>query len=351
MKYLLRQKLFLGSLVGLVLAGAGVLAMKPEERHDLPPSQPPLRSFKNTVAGSGLIEPSTENISIGTPFGGVVEEVMVTVGQGVSEGAPLFQLDTRHLQSELGVRNAMIASSESRVAVQRQLLADLSDQLERIKKLDASRVVSTDEKNRVTFAHSVAAARLAEAEADLIAARAQLQVTQTEIDRSVVRAPMDATVLQVKVRKGEYAAAGVSGNPLLLLGGIGPLRVRVDIDETDATRISASAAANGQLRGGGASSIPLRFVRFEPFVIPKRSLTGDATERVDTRVLQCVYEIGNSTMPLFIGQQMDVFIEDVADTAAELLQTSTESSGQPPPAPPRGNGSRDRQPHHPAPPR
>jgi multidrug efflux pump subunit AcrA (membrane-fusion protein) len=198
-----------------------------------------------------------------------------------------------------------------------------------MKKLDASRVVSTDEKNRVTFAHGVAAARLGEAEADLIAARAQLQVTLTEIERSVVRAPMDATVLQLKVRKGEYAAAGVLGNPLLLLGGTGPLRVRVDIDETDAIRISASAAATGQLRGGGAGTIPLRFVRFEPFVIPKRSLTGDATERVDTRVLQCIYEIGNSAKPLFIGQQMDVFIEDVAHMSGGLSQTAAESCGQP----------------------
>ncbi len=310
MKHLLRQKLFIASLAGLVLAAAGIFAMKPVEEHDPPPSQPPLRSFERMVAGSGLVESSTENVSIGTPLGGIVDEVMVQVGQRVVKGEPLFRLDTRHLQAEVGVRNATIAAAESRVTVSKQLLADLQDQLERIKKLDAGRVVSTDEKNRATFAHGVAAARLREAEADLLAARAQLEVTLTEIERSVVRAPMDATVLQVKVRKGEYAQVGASINPLLLLGGTGPLRVRVDIDETDAPRISESAAATGQLRGGDAKTIPLRFVRFEPFVVPKKSLTGDATERVDTRVLQCIYEIGASSAPIFIGQQMDVFIEE-----------------------------------------
>lgn len=310
MKHLIKQKLFLAAIAGLVLATGGILAMRPVERNDPPPARPPLRTFDHAVAGSGLVESSTENVSVGTPLGGIVEEVLVTVGQRVAKGDALFRLDTRALQAEVGVRRASIAAAEARVAVSTQLLADLHDQLERIRKLDAGRVVSTDERNRAAFAHGVAAARLGEAEADLLAARAQLEVTLTEIERSLIRAPMDATVLQVKVRKGEFAPAGASGNPLLLLGGTGPLRVRVDIDETDATRIAASAAATGQLRGGNGETIPLRFVRFEPFVVPKKSLTGDATERVDTRVLQCIYEIENPGTPIFIGQQMDVFIED-----------------------------------------
>ena len=51
-------------------------------------------------------------------------------------------------------------------------------------------------------------------------------------------------------------------------------------------------------------------------MIPKRSLTGDSTERVDTRVLQVIYEVGQRGVPLFVGQQMDVFIEATADDAA-----------------------------------
>lgn len=50
-------------------------------------------------------------------------------------------------------------------------------------------------------------------------------------------------------------------------------------------------------------------MRVEPFVLPKRSLTGDNTERVDTMVLQVLYEITADADAIFIGQQMDVFIE------------------------------------------
>ena len=62
---------------------------------------------------------------------------------------------------------------------------------------------------------------------------------------------------------------------------------------------------------------PLKFVRFEPLVVPKQSLTGASTERVDTRVLQAVYRIQKADFPLFVGQQMDVFI-DASDLSTAM---------------------------------
>jgi hypothetical protein len=53
----------------------------------------------------------------------------------------------------------------------------------------------------------------------------------------------------------------------------------------------------------------MRFVRFEPYVVPKKSLTGDSTERVDTRVLQVIYSFDRGSLPIYVGQQMDVFID------------------------------------------
>ena len=55
--------------------------------------------------------------------------------------------------------------------------------------------------------------------------------------------------------------------------------------------------------------IPLTFVRIEPYIVPKRSLTGESTERVDTRVLQIIFRFDLPQIPVYVGQQMDVFIE------------------------------------------
>ena len=75
----------------------------------------PSRTFPNTVAAVGLIEPSTENISVGTPLSGVVAAVHVTAGQQVKEGDPLFELDVRQLRADLAVKKRALAVGESRV--------------------------------------------------------------------------------------------------------------------------------------------------------------------------------------------------------------------------------------------
>jgi multidrug resistance efflux pump len=54
-----------------------------------------------------------------------------------------------------------------------------------------------------------------------------------EIERSTVRSPIDAEVLQVKLRVGEFAPAAPTSAPLVLLGRSKPLHVRVDVDEQE----------------------------------------------------------------------------------------------------------------------
>jgi hypothetical protein len=83
----------------------------------------------------------------------------------------------------------------------------------------------------------------------------------------------------------------------------------VDIDEHNIPRFHPGAPARATPRGDAGHPTPLRFVRVEPFVVPKKSLTGDNTERVDTRVLQVIYALETNERPVYVGQQMDVFIE------------------------------------------
>ncbi|HEX2711466.1 MAG TPA: hypothetical protein VHM88_04485, partial [Candidatus Acidoferrales bacterium] len=108
-----------------------------------------------------------------------------------------------------------------------------------------------------------------------------------------------------------------------------PLHVRVDVDEHDAGRVREGAPAVGSPRGNGSLKVPLQFVRFEPYVIPKKSLTGDSTERVDTRVLQVIYRVATENSSLFVGQQMDVYIEaQIAGSALHSSRGSEAGSGR-----------------------
>ena len=292
-----------------LFATVSVVRTQPVREVTEPVSPPPASSFTDTVAAVGLIEASTEHISVGTPLSGVVTEVLVTLNQSVRAGTPLFRLDTRALQASLAVHESQLTAARARQATAQCQVEDLNDRLERSLKLRSSTVISEDELIRTRFALKVSQARAVEAQAEVAVAEASAASVRTEITRSTILTPMDATVLQLKIRPGEFAAAGAPTSPLILLGNLSPLHLRVDIDEHEAWRVQPGTRAKGHVRGNATLASPLSFVRFEPFVIPKRSLTGDSAERVDTRVLQAIYRLDRTDLRLYAGQQMDVFIE------------------------------------------
>lgn len=308
------MKRFLLPLIGLLAAGWAAYSIArttPRRQSTDPPSRPPASDFRDTVAAVGVIEASTENIAIGTPISGIVPKVFVSAGKSVKEGDPLFELDTRHLHAELEVRRQARAVTGSRARVADARLDDLRRQLAFAEQVKDKRAISSEEMSRRRSAVKTAEAEQSEARAQVAAADAQVRAVAVEIERSTVRSPIDAEVLQVKLRVGEFAAAAPVASPLILLGRSKPLHVRVDVDEHEGWRVRAGATAVGRLRGNSELKTPLSFVRFEPFVVPKRSLTGDSTERVDTRVLQVIYKVERDDLPLFVGEQLDVFIDAV----------------------------------------
>jgi HlyD family secretion protein len=306
------MKRFLLPLIGILAAGGATYSIAkttPHRERTDPPSQPPVSEFHDTIAAVGVIEASTENIAIGTPLSGIVPKVFVGAGDAVRAGDPLFELDTRQLRAEIEVRRQARAVAGSRARVVDARLDDLRRQLGFAEQVKDKRAISSEEISRRRSAVATAEAEQAEALAQVGAAEAQIRATAVEIERSTVRSPIDAEVLQVKLRVGEFAAAAPGTQPLIVLGRLKPLHVRVDVDEHEGWRVHAGATAVGRLRGNADLKTPLVFVRFEPFVVPKRSLTGDSTERVDTRVLQVIYRVERDDLPLFVGEQLDVFVD------------------------------------------
>ena len=315
----------------LLVATVSIVRSQPHRQLEPPDAAPPRSQFENRVAAVGLVEASSENFSLSAELPGVVDKVYVKVGQDVKAGDPLVKLDTRALeaarlerQNDLAVRKAEVESVKGRAAKARAALAEARNNLRFAEGLQDVRGISAEELSHRRSAVDMAQAELTSDEADIASAEAAvnsaaaaLNSVETDLARSVITAPMDARVLLVKIHPGEYAPAGLTPQPWLMVGQVTPLNVRVDIDEHEAWRVKPGAPAVAQVRGDANLSTPARFVRFEPYVTPKQSLTGDSTERVDTRVLQAIYQIERSDLPLFVGQQMDVFIQaDDVKTAA-----------------------------------
>ncbi len=303
-------------LLAALWATYSIVRTAPHRERTDPPVAPPVSTFPERVAAVGLVEPSSESIAIGTPLAGVVARIFVAAGQSVRRGQPLFELDTRHLAAELEVKRRALAVARSRVRVAEARLDDLRRQLGFVEQVKDKRAVSAEEVSRRRSGVDTATAELDQARSEVAAVEAQAAAVETDIERSTVRAPLAADVLQVRLRVGEFAPAAATPSPLIVLGRLSPLHVRVDVDEHEGWRIRSGAGAVGHVRGNASLAAPLAFVRFEPFVVPKRSLTGDGTERVDTRVLQVIYRVERPDLPLFAGQQLDVFI-DAAEVSGE----------------------------------
>jgi HlyD family secretion protein len=265
--------------------------------------------FKSFIAGSGIVEAKSRNIAIGTPLSEIVKTVAVKVGDKVKTGAPLFYLDDRNTRAELAVKIADLAKARAGVNEANASLKDARSLSDLAEAVTDRRAISSEELLRRHNALLISTAKLDSAKALVQQAEAALATTQTTLARLVVQAPVDGEVLQVNIRPGEFAQAGALDTPLLLLGNMDQLHVRVDIDENDAWRFDKNSKAVAFLRGNRDFKTDLVPAYVEPYVVPKKSLTGDSTEQVDTRVLQALYSFDRNQLPVYVGQQMDVFIE------------------------------------------
>jgi HlyD family secretion protein len=338
-------------LLAAIAVGFGIATLShltPKEQLLAAPNPPPLtRLGANTISGLGEVQMAGEPIAIATPISGIVSKVHVIPGQMVTAGEPLFALDDRALRAEFHNRTATLATASAkllklkagtrpedlpparaRVAAATASLKRMEDTWNRAKLLVEQRALSEEEHFAKKYSFDQSSAELAQAKADLAkleagswchdieiaeyevaSAKASVEQVQVDLDRLVVRAPVDGMVLHVDVRPGEFAGAEKTASPLVQLGVHGPLRVRVQIDEEDVSRVSPNARAEGFVRGRDRTLIELHFLRVDPLIVPKKSLTGGTTERVDTRVLFVVYEVVGATPQIYAGQKLDVFME------------------------------------------
>jgi multidrug resistance efflux pump len=120
-------------------------------------------------------------------------------------------------------------------------------QLSMVESVMDPRVISREELSRRHFAVQTAEAKLAEAraqmallkagawkrdlniaKAEVATAQAQIKAIDINLEHLTVRAPVASDILQINIRRGEFALAGALQTPLMLLGNTDRFHVRVD---------------------------------------------------------------------------------------------------------------------------
>jgi multidrug resistance efflux pump len=344
-------------LVGVVLIGLWLTVSARRVPHEKPLAAPPTAPYENAIAATGIVEASDRNYNLAPPVSGQLSALYVKENDIVHRGDKLYTIDDREqrtvveqadanvakarasvqtAQADILTQQANVNSAKAAVDTTKATYDDAAQIAERNEGLhkdgiisDQANMTSAKTRDADQSRWQQAAAQLKQAEAQLHNAEASLSEQQANLqtmiatrdqqqvllDKMTVKAPADGKILQVNNRVGEYLSS-TSGTSPVLFGDTDSLMVRVDVDEINASHVLPGSTATAMLKGDSTRQFPMQFVRIVPYMVPKQNLTGANSERVDVRVLQMEFRFEPPAFPVYVGQQVDVFIHS-PDRAAK----------------------------------
>jgi len=298
------------------------------------------------IAGPGRVEPYSEDIKIGSELSGRLKSVNVEEGDAIDRGEVLAELENADYRAEVesaranvvakeatlrkvinGARHQERAEAWSSVDEAKAVMENAQSELHRRQELFKAGVVSREELDRYTSDGAVAKAKYdaaveqhaliddqareedqSLAEADVKLAQAQLQETGARYEKTFIRSPIDGIVLRKHHRSGESVSnSSTTPDPVLTIGDRKTLRVRVDVDETDVSKVHVGQRAYVTADAYGTQKFWGHVVRVGQQLGPKNVRTDEPTEKVDTKILETLVELDpGSQLP--DGLRVDAFI-------------------------------------------
>jgi HlyD family secretion protein len=298
------------------------------------------------IAGPGRVEPWSEDVKIGSELSGKLKSVNVEEGDTIRRGQLLAVLENDDYLAQVrsaeaqalakqaalrkvinGARTQERAEAFSSATEAQAVLDNARSEMERREKLYAAGVISREELDRYAREYDVAKAKYQEAsehhsliddqareedrsfaEADLQLAQAQLQEAKARYEKTLIKSPIDGTVLRKHHRNGESVSnSSTAPDPILTIGDKQVLRVRVDVDETDVSRVHVGEKAYVTADAFGKQKFWGRVVRVGEQLGPKNVRTDEPTEKVDRKILETLVELDQGSQ-LPVGLRVDAFI-------------------------------------------
>ena len=298
------------------------------------------------IAGAGRVEPNTENIKLGSELNGKLARVYVDEGDVVKRGQVLAQLDNGDYAAEVesatadvqqkraelrkvinGARSQERREASSSVAEAEAVMRHALLEKERYRKLFEAGVVSREEADSYAKDYDVAKAKFDEmshhrdlvdadareedqamAEANLKLAEAKLAESRALLEKTYIRSPIDGTVLRRHHREGESVSNSASTpDPIFTVGDTSALRVRVDVDEADVSKLSLGQPAYVTAEAYGSKKFSGHVVQIGQQLGRKNVRTDEPTERVDMKILETLIAL-DPGQDIPVGLRVDAYI-------------------------------------------
>ena len=304
--------IFILAIIGLLIGVVSAYIFSIEKKPQPPAFNPASNPYAKGIYANGIIESyqaNGANINIYPEVPGTIKQILVSEGAIIKKGAPLILIDD-------SVQSATVEQQKSQVDLAGANLKSSQDQLDKLKtssKLEP-RSVSKNDLDNAENAVNVA-------KANIEVARKQYELGQTLLSKYTVKAPIDGSILSINAAVGSYISAAGSYDsysqgfmPILVMGSSQTyIGVRCYIDEILISRLPQASQMHAQMLIRGTNiSIPLEYVRVQPYVSPKIELSSQRTERVDVRVLPVLFRFKKpKDINIYPGQLVDVYIGEI----------------------------------------
>ena len=221
------------------------------------------------LSGSGYVVTGDRYVSIGVRVAGRIDRYFIEEGQAVRRGDPLVQLDDRDYRAAVGRAEASLVLARAN-----EELADA--ELRRGRALRQSGVISDQELDVLRNKAAVAKASIAQLEADLDAARVNLEYT-------TLRAPTDGVVLAKLKEVGEIAVPGgfAGSGDLVRIANLSDMRAEVDVNEADLERVRIGGRARVTPDAYPSRHYPAEVIKLYPQVDRQKG-----TLKVEVKILE-----------------------------------------------------------------
>jgi HlyD family secretion protein len=203
------------------------------------------KAIARTVKASGQVDPRVK-VNISAHVIGKIEKLFVKEGDRVTEGQPFLQLER---QAYLSARDGAAAQREiqrSRLRQAEIALADAKLKLDRMRRLVADKIASSEQLEAVELQHNSSLQQLEQARQGITQAEADLVRTEDDLRKTTIYAPLAGKVITLNAEQGEVVVSGTMNNPGSVIGTIADLSeilVEVDVDENEIVFVRGEQAA------------------------------------------------------------------------------------------------------------
>lgn len=198
------------------------------------------------VSATGNLEPINQ-VDVGSELSGMIEAVLVDDNDHVIQGQVLARLDANRLRDQANKSRAALTASEAQVVQAAATVKETRSQLNRLHELSKrsnGQLVSAYDLSTAEAVHARAVASEGVARAGVEQARAALNSDETNLNKSVIRSPINGIVLARKVEPGQTVAASFQAPVLFTLAeDLTRMELHVAVDEADVGQVQPGQAA------------------------------------------------------------------------------------------------------------